>query len=252
MCCFRLFNERERFAWGFRSAALLWFLGLAAAAVATSGREVCLEETFADLDRWEPHTFPAVPRESVYAVEEDDEGNPFLLMTSDGGGSGIVLKEPFRVRDYPVVEWRWRVDKAIEGVDHLRRDGDDYPARLYVFFEYERQGLDLGTRIRYRAYRALRGEFPPHSGLTYVWTAVSVEEDNYPSPYTDRVGMFVLRGEDTPLGEWREESIHILEDYERFFGEDPPETARIAIMTDSDDTGQSTAAAIDFIRIVSE
>ncbi len=244
--------ESNKGAKGSGHAAFVLLIGALASVAVTSGREVCIEERFSDLDRWEPHTFPAVPHESEYVVEEDEGGNPFLLMTSDGGGSGLVLKESFRVRDYPIVEWRWRVDKAIEGVDHLRRDGDDYPARVYVFFDYEGRGLDLATRIRYRAYRALRGEYPPHSGLTYVWNAVPVEEKIYPNPYTDRVGMFVLRGAETALGEWREESIHILEDYERYFGEEPPETARIAIMTDSDDTGQSTRAALDFIRIVSE
>ncbi len=62
--------------------------------------------------------------------------------------------------------------------------------------------------------------------------------------------MRVLRNNSDELGKWRTERINILEEYEACFGELPPGSAlRLAVMTDSDDTGQQTQAAIDWIRI---
>ena len=40
-----------------------------------------------------------------------------------------------------------------------------------------------------------------------------------------------------------------LEDYRRAFGEDPPAEASLAIMNDSDDTGQSAVSFVEFIEV---
>jgi hypothetical protein len=152
---------------------------------------------------------------------------------------------------YKAVLFKTSVDEAITDADHRSRSGDDYPIRVYFTFNYEGTGLGFTERLRYRIYRSRHGEYPPHSALTYVWTASAVEERIYRNPSKERVGMIVLRGDETPLGEWRNERIDVLADYEKVFGEAPPGSPmRIAIMTDSDDTGQTTRAAMDFIRIL--
>ena len=54
------------------------------------------------------------------------------------------------------------------------------------------------------------------------------------------------------LGVWQTYSVNILEDYRKIFGSEPPLEASIAIMGDSDNTGESSLAFIDFIRLESE
>ena len=46
----------------------------------------------------------------------------------------------------------------------------------------------------------------------------------------------------TRLGEWREEVRNVYEDYKRAFGEEPPVTRSVGIMTDTDNTGERTLA----------
>ncbi len=214
---------------------------------------VFLDEAFGDLEKWEPLRFESIPRHSEYVIQTTASGETYLKMASDRGGSGLVLKKSFDPAQFPIVEWRWRVDQAIRDVDHTKKSGDDYPIRVYLFFEYDGTGLSFGERMRYRAYRALRGEYPPHSALAYVWTPNPVPSRIFPNPYSSRVNMLVLRGEAAPLGKWKTERIHLLEDYREAFGAAPPETPlRIAIMTDSDDSGQQTAAALDYLRIFAE
>ncbi len=43
--------------------------------------------------------------------------------------------------------------------------------------------------------------------------------------------------------------MDIVRDYRLAFGRNPPKTATLAVMNDSDDTGESAKAWIDFIKI---
>jgi hypothetical protein len=52
-------------------------------------------------------------------------------------------------------------------------------------------------------------------------------------------------------GKWVEEEVNVLEDYRRHFGEDPPRVGAIAIMTDTDNTGERATAWYGPIRILS-
>jgi len=61
--------------------------------------------------------------------------------------------------------------------------------------------------------------------------------------------MIALQHGESRKGEWIEERVNILNDYRKAFGEDPPETAGIAIMSDSDNTGESSTAYIEYIEI---
>jgi hypothetical protein len=63
-----------------------------------------------------------------------------------------------------------------------------------------------------------------------------------PNPFTDRVRMIVVESGDSHLGTWRAYERNIYEDYKRAFGEEPPMISGIAVMTDTDNTGESTTA----------
>ena len=51
------------------------------------------------------------------------------------------------------------------------------------------------------------------------------------------------------MGKWIMEEVNILEDYKKAFGKNPPKKASLAIMSDSDNTGESATAWIDFIEL---
>jgi len=48
---------------------------------------------------------------------------------------------------------------------------------------------------------------------------------------------------------WVDEEVNILDDYNKAFGKSPPSTASIAIMNDSDNTGEDSVSYIDFIEV---
>lgn len=61
--------------------------------------------------------------------------------------------------------------------------------------------------------------------------------------------MIPLRSGIEYMGQWMEETVDILADYRRSCGKDPPESASLAIMNDSDDTGEAAVSHMDFIEV---
>ncbi len=206
-----------------------------------------LHEEFRSLDAWERLTFPKIPDHTEYAIEADDD-RAVLRAESRASASGLVSKDSFDVYAHPRMNWRWKVDNIYFNRNVREKDGDDYPIRIYVLFEYDPDKASFGQRVQYRAARLLYGEYPPHRTLNYVWSSAEDTPDIYPNPFTDRARMIPLRRGPAHVGEWVEESVHIVEDYRRAFGEDPPRIARIAIMNDSDNTGEAAVSWVDWIR----
>jgi head-tail adaptor len=63
-----------------------------------------------------------------------------------------------------------------------------------------------------------------------------------PNPYTDRVRMIVVESGTARAGRWIAYERDIVADYRAAFGEDPPPIAGVAIMTDTDNTGDTVEA----------
>jgi len=63
-----------------------------------------------------------------------------------------------------------------------------------------------------------------------------------PNPYADRVMMFVVESGSDKLNQWVNEERNVYEDYKKAFGEEPPMISGVAIMADTDNTGESAIA----------
>jgi hypothetical protein len=63
-----------------------------------------------------------------------------------------------------------------------------------------------------------------------------------PNPYADQVKMIVMESGPDRLNQWVSEERNLYEDYKKAFGEKPPLISGVAIMTDTDNTGESATA----------
>jgi hypothetical protein len=206
--------------------------------------ETLLHEEFRNLDAWRPVTFDKIPRHTTYRVLEED-GGTVLQAESRASASGLAWKGSFDPAKYPLLSWRWKVANVLRKGDATRKDGDDYPLRVYVVFKYDPAHAGAAMRAKYALAKRLTGEYPPHSSLNYIWANRDHDRRVLSSPYTDRSKMVVLREGDAQAGRWFEEQVNIIEDYREAFGEDPPPGASIAIMSDSDNTEGSAKAWLD-------
>ncbi len=210
--------------------------------------EPCVKEDFATLDNWEPVLFPKIENHTTYEIEGRETGS-VLKTRSSGSASGIRYRDEFDVYDCPRLRWRWRVENVYRGGDARRKSGDDYPLQVYIMFKYDPDRASFGESMTYGLAKLVYGAYPPHSSLKYIWASRTHERKVYPSAYTDRVRMIIMRSGAAEVGTWLEEDVDIVTDYERAFGEKPPATASIAVMNDSDNTGEAAVSYVDYIIV---
>jgi hypothetical protein len=185
---------------------------------------------------WEPLTFEKIPRHTAYRLVEDG-GSTGVRAQAHASASGMIRRVRIDPRQYPIVEWRWRALQLPEGNDPRTRAGDDYGARVYIAFEFDRQRAGALESLAFDAAKLLYGAYPPSASLNYVWDAALPAGTAFPSPYTERNRIVVVTSGAPRDAEWVSVRRNLLEDYRSAFGADPPMIEGVAIMTDADNTG---------------
>ena len=189
---------------------------------------------------WKPLTFRKVERHTRYELVKDGE-TVVVKARSESSASGLARKVSIDPREFPILRWRWKVENLLEKSDIRRRHGDDYPARLYVTFDYDPAKLGFSRRAKYRAARLLFGDIPA-AALNYVWDTRAPAGTVADNAYTDFAKMIVVRSGAQSVGTWVDEERNVYDDYRKAFGEEPPMINGVAIMTDTDDTRESATA----------
>jgi hypothetical protein len=190
---------------------------------------------------WRPLTFKDIRQHTRYATVRD--GETFVMKAeANASASGLIHPVDADPRRTALLRWRWKVENLLRKADVTRKQGDDYPARIYVVFAYDPDRASLAQRIKYEAARLIYGEYPPHSGLNYIWESKAPLGTVVPNPFTDRVRMIVVDSGPARVGQWVEHERNIDQDYRKAFGEEPPMISGIAIMTDADNTQESAVA----------
>ena len=197
---------------------------------------------------WQPLTFPRITRHTRYAVVPEGEG---WALRAESEAAAAALYRPLDLdpRVYQVIAWRWKVSRVLEKSNPFRKAGDDYPARVYVAFRYDPEQAGIWVRTRYEFYRAFYGEYPPGAVINYIWDSRVPKGTALPNAYTDRARMLVLESGAGEVGRWVAETRNLHDDYRRLFGEEPTRLVGVAVMTDTDDTGESATAWYDAITL---
>ena len=190
---------------------------------------------------WNPLTFKEIPHHTRYTLVRD-AGSVVVKATSEASSSGLVRKIRINPKEYPLIEWRWKVMNIYRKGDVSTKEGDDYPARLYVTFEYNSVNMGLFEKLKYETARLLYGEYPPSGAIAYIWESKIPKGSVVPNPYTDRVRMIVVESGEYRLNQWIHEERNIYEDYKTAFKQEPAFISGVAIMTDSDNTGETATA----------
>lgn len=189
---------------------------------------------------WKPLTFKNIPKSTTYELVKLGE-HVVVKAISDASASGLTKEVKINPKEFPIVRWQWKVDNLLKTSDVTRKDGDDYPARLYITFEYDPDKVSVGKKLKYKAGRILFGDIPI-GAINYVWERKAPVGAIIDNAYTDFVKMVVVESGPQKLGVWTDELRNIYEDYKNAFGEEPPLINGVAIMTDTDNTKERVTA----------
>ena len=205
-------------------------------------------EDFHDLAQWKPLLFPKIQQHSVYTVVTEGDSS-YLRAESNASASGIIFNREFDVFAYPKVRWRWKIANIYRKGNAEEKSGDDYPIRIYIIFKYDPETAPFGQRLKYGIAKTIYGEYPPHSSLNYVWANRKYPQRIITNPYAAEAKMILLEAGTEKVGHWVDEEVDIIRDYRDAFGVMPPGTASIAIMNDSDNTGERSVSYVDYIEV---
>ncbi len=172
-----------------------------------------------DLKEWQTKAFQG---ETRYTFDEKS-GRRALFADSRGTASGLYREIRVDLSRTPWLHWSWRVDRVLNGVDERTRAGDDYPARVYVVVS----GGAAFWKTR---------------SLVYVWSSNQPVGAIWNSAFTSNARVMALRSGTRDAGQWVSEKRDIRADFRQLFGEDIEQIDAVALMTDTDNSGQSATA----------
>ena len=168
--------------------------------------------------KWEKKSFEG---NTLYQVTREDN-RLCVKATSRSSASGLFYKIKYDPKDYPILSWSWKTDHVLSKGNALKKDGDDYAARIYVVFP---------SLVFWKT-----------KALNYIWANKISRGKAVTNPFTANAIMIAVESGPEKTGQWLEEKRNVLEDFRRHFGEDPPKVGAIAIMTDTDNTGEKATA----------
>ena len=176
--------------------------------------------------KWEKKVFQG---ETAYrAVLE--EGRPAVKAESRSSASAMIYRISIDPKAYPRLSWSWKIGRTIGKGDERTKEGDDYAARVYVVFP-----STLFWRTR---------------AVNYIWANRLPQGAFLPNAYTGNAVMVAVESGDANADRWIDEERNLVEDYRRAFGEDPPKIGAVAIMTDTDNTGEEAIAWYGAVRFL--
>jgi hypothetical protein len=192
------------------------------------------------------------PRAKAPSFALVDDGGVTVLRVHSEAAAGTVA-HALRVGSArrPMLAWRWKVDRVVEAADLAVKSGDDFAARVYVFFDVPAAELALGERIRLAIARLVYGEALPGAAICYVWDNRHPVGASSWNPYTDRVRTVVLESGPARAGQWVDERRDLVADYRSAFGARAPlhDISGIAAGNDTDQTRESATAWFGDFRI---
>ncbi|KAF0190747.1 MAG: hypothetical protein FD165_2416 [Gammaproteobacteria bacterium] len=151
------------------------------------------------------------------------DGRQALSAVSAASASGLHKKVKIDLAATPYLEWSWRTDDILRGIDETTRAGDDYPLRLYVIFS--------------------RGWFFWQTyALCYVWASNKPADAAWPNAYTSNTIQLAVQSGEARLGEWLDYRRDVRADIKRYMGFDVDHIDAVAIMTDTDNSAQRASA----------
>ena len=170
-----------------------------------------------DLADWQSKPFQGMT--SYRLVTQD--GRQVLEAESQRAASGLVREIRVDLEKLPTLNWSWRVNDVLSGIDERTKAGDDYPARVYVI---------VSGGVAFWRTRT----------LIYVWSSRQPAGSTWENAFTGNARVMALRsGKATG---WETEKRDVRADFKTCFNDEISFIDAVAIMTDTDNSQQEAKA----------
>lgn len=173
------------------------------------------------------------------AVVRDGDDEVFSIDADHAAGAiAHVLDLPAAT----ILSWRWKVNHSVAKADLAKKSGDDFAARVYVFFDVPRSRLSWLQRLKLAVVSRRLGHEIPTAALCYVWDNRHRVGTIWPNAFTDLVRTIVVQSGNAHAGTWQSQRRDLAADFRAAFGRAAPRVTGVALASDTDDTGGHVTA----------
>ena len=172
-----------------------------------------------DVDEWLEKSFAGNTQYTIRKLQ-----NVYVLQaTAKMSASAYYKRVEVNLQETPFLNWSWLIEFALPALNEQSKQGDDYAARIYVVIK---TGLaPWNTRA-----------------LNYVWSSNDTPAQSWPNAFTNKAIMIPLRARKDSTGEWKMEKVNVQEDIKKYLGANINKIDGIAIMSDTDNSGNTAIA----------
>lgn len=182
---------------------------------------------------WKPYAMSRHHPEARMAIVSTDIGDVLNIRADAAAGA---VAHQLTLPASTTLSWRWKVDHSVAAADLSKKSGDDFAARVYVFFDVPRSRLSLWNRIKLSVARHTVGHPVPTAALCYVWDNRHALDSITPSVYFSGIRTIVLQSGNAKAGKWQLEHRDLAADFRAAFGRAAPRVTGIALASDTDNT----------------
>ena len=146
---------------------------------------------------------------------EKEEGINVLHLTSEKSSFGVAKKIDIDIKEYPYLNFRWKVIELPRNGDFRKKETDDQAAQIYVAFGT----FKLTAKI-----------------VGYLWENKAPKLITGVSPAWSKTRLIVLESGPEKIGKWVCEKRNIYNDYKELFEKEPPKAKLISLYINSQHT----------------
>ena len=149
----------------------------------------------------------------------------------------VGQKVSFDLKAAPVMTWLWKTARLIPTADNAVASKEDSPVRIVLEFDGDKSKLSFADKSTFATGKFLSGRELPYATLMYIWSNKEPVGKIIPGPRTPRIQMVVASSGAGGVGQWQTLSRNVVEDFRRAFNEEPGKLTGVAVLTDTDNTG---------------
>jgi hypothetical protein len=149
-----------------------------------------------------------------------EEGIQCLSVQSSSSASALYKQTRINLQETPWLHWSWKIQRTLGKINADEKKGDDYAARIFLIAD---QGKSLWK----------------NPVLAYVWSNQAEKGKHWISPFQKNIINLAVEQGNTNAGQWQTHFQNVKEDFLRLFNVNVENIILVALMTDTDGTGQS-------------
>ena len=186
-----------------------------------------------------PSGWKLIESDGTVNLDLEREGDRYILHMKSNSESSFGIKKEVnaKIKEYPFLNWEWKVARLPAGADIRKADTDDQAIQVYVAFKPTGWPAKLNTPT-----------------IGYIW-GVECPKDTIvtsPQPFASKVRYIVLRNKSDKLDKWYYEKRNLEEDYKKLFpdidGGQPRDIEGISFYINSQHTKSDAESYIYNVR----